>query len=642
MSIDLHENKISLPKPNYEYITDEENARRAMNEIVRHNMISIDTECTALDPYEARVSLVQIGIPNKAFVFDVRHDTEHSSLHFDTIKPLFVGNNALRLLQNAAFDMKIIKANYGFYIENIYDTMLVEQLLSLGLHSKASLDHLVYKYLGITMDKHPRDTFKDYYQKFKSYQKEYAANDVVVLPEIRSCQLPLITQHGFEDVCRLEFEFTKPLCEMELNGMRLDVKKWRAIMSDVEKEKLRVEKVINDLLIPLEDQTTLFGVSLINIDSPIQLKKTLNKFGLPLESTNDAELSKYKGVKVVDALLEYRKYAKLINTYSEPVIEKIHNETGRLHTEFRQMVSTGRMSSSRPNLQNIPKKQKYRSCFISEEGYVLITADMSGAELRILGNLSQDPVFIDSYKHGIDLHTKTAADTFGVSMGDVTESQRDVAKTLNFGLCYGLSKFGLARRLGISDKKAEEAITSYFAVYKGVKRFLDSAARDAVYKRYSRTVSGRKRFYRFPDHTDPLFNRVKASIERQAKNAGIQGANADTIKQSMIYLVDRLEKGGYDSRLVSTVHDEVICETAYDQRYEVSKVISQSLVDGFGHYFDTIPMESDALIGPCWLKGSCKAKNASGKKCKGTEMISVPTNDKYGSKIVCKKCGGVI
>lgn len=642
MSIELRENKISLPKPNYEYITNEEDARRAMSSIDKYKVIGIDTECTALDPYEARVSLVQIGLPNKAFVFDVRHDTGHSSLHFDVIKPLFIGNDKLRILQNATFDMKIIKVKYGFYVENIYDTMLVEQLLHLGLHSKASLDHLVKRHLGITMDKQPRDTFKDYYQEFQPYQLEYAANDAIVLPEIRNCQLPLITQHGFKDVCRLEFEFTKPMCEMELNGMKLDVQKWRAIMGDVEKEKLRVEKTINTLLTPLEDQTTLFGVSLINIDSPIQLKKSLNKLGLPVESTDDAELSKYKGVKVVDAILEYRKYAKLISTYAEPVIEKIHDETGRLHTEFKQMVSTGRMSSSRPNLQNIPKKQKYRSCFIAEDGYVLITADMSGAELRILGNLSQDRVFIDSYRHGVDLHTKTAADTFGVSMGNVTEDQRDAAKALNFGLCYGLSKFGLARRLGTDEKKAQEIINNYFKVYKGVKNFLEIAARDAVYKRYSRTISGRKRFYRLPDHTDPNFNRVKAGIERQAKNAGIQGANADTIKQAMIYLVDRLEKGGYDSRLVSTVHDEVICETKDEQKYEVSKVVSQALIDGFGHYFDTIPMESDALIGPCWLKGSCKAKNASGKKCKGTEMIMVPTNDKYGSKIVCKKCGGVI
>jgi DNA polymerase-1 len=298
------------------------------------------------------------------------------------------------------------------------------------------------------------------------------------------------------------------------------------------------------------------------------------------------------------------------------------------------------MSSSKPNLQNIPKKQMYRSCFVAPEGYKLITADMSGAELRILGNLSQDPIFIESYANGIDLHSRTASETFGVPMDRVSSSQRDAAKALNFGLCYGLSKFGLARRLKISEKEADSIINNYFARYRGVKRFLDQSAKDAVYKRYSRTVSGRKRFYRMPPYTDPNFKKIKRGIERQAKNAGIQGANADTIKQSMIYLVDRL--AGYDARLISTVHDEVIVEVVEDQVQEVSEITVQALKDGFGRYFTTIPMESDALVGDCWLKDSCEIEGGDGKKCKGTEMKTVPTDDKYGTKVVCQKCGGTI
>ena len=606
---------VALPKPNYEYITTEESARRALDVIDRHDIINVDTEATALNPYKAKVSLVQIGIPNKAFVFDVRHDTDHSSVDANLLRTMLTDKNTLKVLQNACYDMEVLKTNFGFFIENIYDTMLTEQLFHLGLHGKASLDHLVRKYLGLDMDKHPRDTFVDYYQKFKPFQLEYAANDVLVLPEIRNCQIPVIKQHGFEDVCRLEFEFTRALCEMELNGMKLDVKKWRAIMSDTEREKQAAEKAIGDILAPLEDQTSLFGVSLVDVDSPLQMKKALNKFGITLENTSEAELKKYRGLEVIDAVLKYRKHSKLISTYAEPLIAQISDITGRLHTSFKQMVATGRMSSSRPNLQNIPKKQMYRSCFISPEGYKLITADMSGAELRILGNLSQDPIFIESYANGIDLHTRTASETFGIPMDKVSSSQRDAAKALNFGLCYGLSKFGLARRLKVSEKEADNIINNYFARYRGVKRFLDQSAKDAVYKRYSRTVSGRKRFYRMPPYTDPNFNGIKRGIERQAKNAGIQGANADTIKQSMIYLVERL--AGYDARLISTVHDEVIVEVAEDQVKEVSSVTVQALKDGFGRYFTTIPMESDALVGDCWLKDACENKGVDGKKCLG-------------------------
>lgn len=635
----LTESSITLPKPNYDYITDEDSARRAMSELANYDVLSLDTECTGLDPYSSKVSLVQLGIPGKAFVFDVRYDTPHSSLHLDVLKPILVGKQ-LKILQNASYDMGMIKAHYGFYIENVYDTMIVEQLLHLGLHGKASLDHLAKKYLGITMDKQPRDTFASYTQKFKPYQLEYAANDVVVMPEIRNCQIPQIKDHGFEDVCRLEFEFAKPLCEMELNGMKLDVHKWRAIMGDAAVEMEKAGSKVGDLLSPVEDQTTLFGVSVVDVNSPQQLLSALKKYGLPVESTSNPELAKYKGMPLVDAILDYRKYAKLVSTYAEPLIDKINDVTGRLHTEFKQMVATGRMSSSRPNLQNIPKKQMYRSCFVAPEGYKLITADMSGAELRILGNLSQDPIFIESYAKGIDLHTRTAAETFGVSMDKVTHSQRDAAKALNFGLCYGLSKFGLARRLKVSEKEAENIINNYFARYRGVKRYLDRSAKDAVYKRYSRTVSGRKRFYRMPPYTDPNFKKIKRGIERQAKNAGIQGANADTIKQSMIYLVDRL--AGYDARLISTVHDEVIVEVRNDQVKEVSDVTVQALKDGFGRYFNLIPMESDALVGPCWLKDACENKGVDGKKCGGTSMRAVTTDDKYGTKVVCRKCGGTI
>lgn len=1070
----LTEAQLVLPKPRYDYITNEESARKALMEMDRYGVLGMDTECTDLDPYEAKVSLIQLSIPNKAFVFDVRHDTPHSSLHIDVLKPILTGQK-LKILQNATYDMEVLKANYGFYVENIYDTMLVEQLLHLGLHAKSSLDYLVKKYLGLTMDKHPRDTFKDYWQKFQPFQIEYAASDAVVMHDIRNLQLPKIKDHGLEDVCRLEFEFTKPLCEMELNGMMLDVEKWRAIMGDAAVEMEEASRSVAEFLAPVEDQTTLFGVSVIDVNSPQQLLGALIRYGLPVENTSNPELIKYKGMPLIDAILDYRKYAKLVSTYAETLIEKINRHTGRLHTQFRQMVATGRMSSSNPNLQNIPKKQIYRSCFVAPEGRKLITADMSGAELRILGNLSRDPIFVESYAHGIDLHTRTASEIFGVPMDKVKHHQRDAAKALNFGLCasedtdlitdigmvkikdvtvdsktahdagsdtiidkmymgdkevfeietqygyklevtgdhlikvidkegryidkelkkinldtdyvclktascifaqedfvfpdfvierrtnythfdlpkkinkewaaflglfvsegsiskvkgrskysclqfgfsdkdvefiekidsllyslfgsritrcptrgkiqyslnsvlfcewlaavcnirdfsktnnitipncikqssreiqteflkwlfegdgsakkngngyritysskscnlvsdlktmllnfgilsslieegrsdypgevyyelqlvsdksrsefcnnigfltssknskcvnncsktqssyflpnqskrlnsiidlrttkekqdrslydiiynakkytkglgniyferlskyddfikfiyennivplpiksiksvgvkkvydlsvenhqyflangfivhncYGLSKFGLARRLKISEKEAEDIINNYFQRYQGVKRFLDQSAKDAVYKRFSRTVSGRKRFYRLPAYSDPNFKNIKRGIERQAKNAGIQGANADTIKQSMIYLVDRLEKGGYDAQLISTVHDEVIVESAENQAHEVAEVTVQALKDGFGRYFDLISMESDALVGPCWLKNACERKMSGGKECGGTEMVSVLTDDKYKTKVVCKKCGGDI
>ncbi len=1065
-------NTLRLPKPNYKYITKVDEACAALDEITNYNILEVDSETTGLDPYTSKISLLQIGIPNKAFVFDVRCDTEHSDVGLDLFKQVLTDKSILKILQNAVFDMKVLKLQGGYYIENIYDTMLVEQLFYLGLHGhKADLATLIFKYLGITVDKEPRNTFADYNQTFKSFQLEYAANDVLVLNAIRNMQLPRITKEGFENVCRLEFEFTKSMCEMELNGICFDVDKQRIILSDVEKEKDKHGNILRQMLSEAEDQTTLFGVSLINIDSNAQLLKALNKSGFELESTDVKVLKKFSGTPSIDELLAYRKAQKFISTYGETLIAKIHPVTGRLHTRFRQMVSTGRMSSSNPNLQNIPKKQIYRSCFTSKPGYVLITCDMSGAELRIMGNLSADKVFIECYATGSDLHTRTASEVFGIPIEKILSKHRNSAKAINFGLCvsentniftdsgvkkiqhvksgsivphdigvnkvsggsymgrkevfeiktqygytievtskhlvkvidkqgryidkklesvdinndyicikketdffskdnfifddftvekrtnykhfslpkevdeklamflglfisegsvikiknrgkysllqfgfsdkesefiekidsllyslfgerlyrlhkkgvvkyslnsvlfcewlanicsikdidktaeilipdcikqsskkiqicflnwlfegdgsvkqngngyaityssksyglikdvqlmllnfgilssvrsetradypeetyyelrlvsdearsifvddvgfvtkyknnkciknssrkgsvyflpnqndrlntilslrtkqeretrelydiiynaknytkgigniyfeklskyddffkfiyengivplpiksikskgmkkvydlsvedhhyfiangfvvhncYGLSKYGLARNLKISEKEADTMINTYFERYSGIKRLLDGAGKDAVRKRYSITVSGRKRFYNLPEYGHADFKRIKRSIEREGKNAIIQGANADTIKEAMIYVVDRLEESEYDAKLLLTVHDEVIVEVRKDQRYEVAELISQSLIDGFAKYFSLIPMEADALIGECWLKSECENEMDDGKKCGGKEMDFIE-DKKYGTKIICKKCG---
>ena len=200
--------------------------------------------------------------------------------------------------------------------------------------------------------------------------------------------------------------------------------------------------------------------------------------------------------------------------------------------------------------------------------------------------------------------------------------------------CYGMSPVGLSKRLNISEKDAASMIDKYFNKYQGVKRYLDRAGHDAVKNRYSVTISGRRRYYNMPPYDHPERKKIQGSIERQGKNAGIQGANADTIKESMCLLVDRIKN--YDAKLILTVHDEVVVEARNDQREEVGKIVAQSLVDGFGRYFSLIPMETDTLIGPCWLKDSCE--NEVNNKCGSTEMKFVP-HKKYGTKLVCSKCG---
>lgn len=221
---------------------------------------------------------------------------------------------------------------------------------------------------------------------------------------------------------------------------------------------------------------------------------------------------------------------------------------------------------------------------------------MSSAELRILGNLSRDPVFLECFKNNIDLHTRSASEIFKVPMHAVDESMRDACKALSFGLMYGLSKFGLARRLKISESDAQSLINNYFNVFKGVKKYLDKSATDAVMKGYSLSISGRRRYYSRPANDHPDRDKIINSIKRQAMNAPIQASNADTIKKSMVYLVERLKN--YDAKLLLSVHDEVIIETANECKKEVTDVVSQSIVDGFNSYFSLITMETEPVIGP--------------------------------------------
>jgi DNA polymerase-1 len=600
---------LDLPTPDYKYITSTEEALRHIEFIERHPIIEVDTETTGLDPFNDKVVLLQIGVHGKAYVFDVRDERVDANI----FKPVLEGTQTLKLLQNVVFDYEMLKTNFGIELNRIYDTMIAEQLLYLGLHHKSNLQYLVAKYLHLNMPKDIGATFQDYNQQYQEYQLRYAANDVVAMKDIYNLQLNKLQQDGLMRVAQLEFDFTKPLAEMELNGMLLDVPQWREILEEkvLERDKLRIE--LSDAFNRTMDQSTLFGVSLLNLDSPTQVIKCLNDLGVPVESTDVKELGKYKKNPIVKLLLDYRKYEKFITTYGEPMIDRMHSLTGRLHTSFRQMVDTGRLSSSNPNLQNIPKEQKYRACFVARPGYKLVTCDMSQAELRILGDYSGDPVFLDAFAKGLDLHTRTAADLFGLTYDAVIadkelpegdpnkKNYRSNVKSLNFGLVYGLTKVGLALRMGTSENEAQDLINAYFKRYPRIKKWLDNAARLAIMNRYSTTISGRRRYYRLPEPSDPQFNRLKGSVERQGKNQPIQGSNADTIKQAMVYVVDRIKP--YDARLLSTVHDETITEVREDQAEEVKEIIEQSTIEGFAAFFHKVKMKADADVADYWVKG---------------------------------------
>jgi len=291
-----------MPSPNYEYITRTEDALRVLEKIERYPIIEVDTETTGFAALTDRVVLLQLGIIGKSFVFDVRDGNVDAKI----FKPLLESNNHLKILQNVIFDYKMFRTNFDIDLTRVYCTMLAEQLLFLGLNPKANLPYLVAKYFHLNMPKDIAASFQKYNQKYKEYQLRYAANDTSVLRDIYNLQLPQLKQQGLMRVAKLEFEFIKPLAEMELNGIILDVEKWRKILDKITIERDLLRTQISTALSPTIDQTTLFGVSLLNLDSPLQLVKSLNTLGIPIESTDVKVLTNYKDHPVVKLLLDYR------------------------------------------------------------------------------------------------------------------------------------------------------------------------------------------------------------------------------------------------------------------------------------------------------------------------------------------------
>jgi len=629
-----------LPIPTYEYVKDEFRAREILSILDNYPVLEVDTEGTSLDPFGCRTTLIQIGIPNMAYVFDVRSDLPDITIHGSLFKGILTDKRILKLLQNANYDMKVLKVQYGFYIENVYDTMLTEILLYLGIQESGfSLAKLVEKYLGMVMNKEPRGTFEAYDQEFSDKQIAYAANDVCVLDFIRNMQKPRLEKYNLQEVHKLEMSFIKPLVEMELNGVKLDVVKWRIMMSEFAKELEVFKSFIEDSLQVTQDQLSLFDVPTVNIASPVQLKTALNRLGIKVESTSNDVLKKYSHHKVIENLLSYRKNSKLVNTYGEALIDRIHPKTGRLHTEFKQMVSTGRLSSNNPNLQNIPGKQKFRSCFIADYKMCLITVDQNSAELVIMGAMSGEPNFIDTYEKGLDLHTVNASRIYGVPYDKVTPEQRKASKAISFGLAYGISAVGLGKRLGIPKEAAQKLIDAYFKANNVLCSWLNKAAKDAVRTHSSVTITGRHRFYNIPSMSDPARKAIIGSVERASKNHKIQGSDSDTIKLAMILCVDRLEELNVGARLLLSVHDEIVVESPIEHAEEVAKVVVSAVDDAFNYYFPIMPMKTSPVIGPCWIKGECEAKNTeTGKKCEHNVMQFIEDTH-YGSKLVCAKCG---
>lgn len=598
--------------PIFVHVTTEDTLNEALEELEKLKVVGIDIEGTALDPYSSILLTVQIGTPEKSYIFDAR---ELNLKEFPRFKEFLENPKIIKIFHNGKFDYKHIKQNLGIQVCNLFDTMLTEALLNAGMSSGYySLKELALKYTKVDLKKAVRESF-EYMTASTSLnesQLRYSAMDTLILFPIFEEQLNKLKKEQLVDVAKLEFATTRVVGDMELRGVHLDVKRWKQIINDLGVKRTELAKKFQQDIRPLFKSNTvdLFGNvgDSININSQVQLMDLFNnKMHLNLPSTGDGILELCDN-PIVKILREYRGYEKLVSAFGENLLSKINPITKRIHPEFNQLgAATGRFSCNNPNFQQIPRQSEnapFRSCFNPEHGYKLVTTDYSTFEMRIMAELSGDTGLIDAFKRGVDVHSHTAALMFGLELTDdfakKYPDERFAAKSINFGLMYGRGPTSLAKQLGISPERGREYLDKYFKSYPGVKKYLESVAKEGVKKGWSTTPAGRKRWYVQPDPSEPDYTRKISHIERQAKNHPIQGTNADAIKYALVFLTEKIKEKNFDSSIILTVHDEVVCEVREDQAEEWAKIQSEQMIRAGQLFIKKVPVESKPFVGDVW------------------------------------------
>jgi len=568
------------------------------------NKVFIDTETGGLDPFSADLSLIQVMAGSRIFLIDA------GTIPSDHRKPFFVhglerimeDENILKVFHNGLFDLKFLKYrlfnNNGICFRNLFDTMLAEQLLTAGLSQRGdhSLKSICRKYLGIDLDKSLQTSFKPG-TPLTAEQIRYAVDDVKHLAKIFNIQAEAISKAGLAETALMEFSIIPAIVKIELSGVHLDTARLENMKIALLGEQKRLEDRLNAIVAEsnIMDQQTMFDGAGINFRSPVQVQELLKKFGFDVPGTG-AEIVEKLDHPFAKALTEYRKVSKLLSSFCDKLPKHVHSKTGRIHPEFFQLgTEAGRFTCQNPNLQQIPHDQQWRDLFSAPEGRRIITADYSQIELRILAEFSQDPAFLDAYRTGQDLHARTAAEMFGVPIEKVSKDQRGIAKTINFGLCYGMSSRGLSDRLNIPGEKAEVFINQYFRAYPKVKATLQELGMKAVKDLCSITLGGRKRFF---EKTES-FSGQKA-LERKGRNTPIQGTCGDILKKAILYLSDSLKV--YDAEIVNLVHDEIVFEVREDQAEAVKGIARRCMVRAGEDYIKSVPVEVDIKIDTTWRK----------------------------------------
>ena len=598
---------IKTVKHDYKLIDNQEEASKLCDFFRTKQILSLDTETTSLSPIDAElVGLCFAVEAHQAFYVAIPNDREEALQYVNIFKPIYEDPSILKIGQNIKYDYMVLM-NYGVTLQGkMFDTMLAHYVVQPELHH--NMDYLaetLLHYKTIHIDeligphgKHQKSMReldpKDVYA--------YGAEDADITLQLKNVLEPKLKETGTEDLFwNIEMPLVPVLADMERQGVRIDTAALR-----------ETSVIFTERMNLLEQHIYAKAGETFNISSPKQVGEVLfgklNIMEKPKRTktgqyvTNEEVLQSLRTKHpIVADILDYRGLKKLLGTYVDALPKLINKRTGHIHTSFNQaLTATGRLSSSDPNLQNIPVRsedgKEIRKCFIAEQDCLFFSADYSQIELRIMAHLSEDANMIEAFREGFDIHAATAAKIKHKKMEDVSAAERKQAKQANFGIIYGITTYGLAQRMGIDNKEARKLIEDYFATFPKVRAFMEQAKEQARRKGYAETLFGRRRY--LPDILSKN-GTVRGFAERNAINAPIQGSEADIIKLAMIRIWRRFKAENIRSKMILQVHDELNFSVYPDEKERVEQIVLEEMQ---GAYTLKVPLTVDAGWGKNWLE----------------------------------------
>lgn len=591
----------------YILVDNQEVEDNLLRNILSQKEVCFDTETTGTDPMNADIVGMSFSFAeNEAYYVPLSQNRDEAQTTLNKFKPFFENEEIDKVGQNMKYDMLVLM-NYGIKVKGkMFDTMVAHYVIQPEL--RHNMDYMASTLLNYTTihieeiigakgknQKNMRDLSpNDVY--------EYACEDADVTLKLKNILADKLKEKECEELFyNIEMPLVPVLTKMEYDGVCLDTESLKESAKRFTEELINIEKEI----------TELAGQE-FNISSPKQVGEILfdkmkivekpKKTKTGQYVTSEEVLQSLKGKhKIVERILDYRGLKKLLSTYIEALPELINPRTGKIHTSFNQTVTvTGRLSSSNPNLQNIPIRddngKEIRKAFIPEEGCQFFSADYSQIELRIMAHLSGDANMIESFNEGLDIHAATAAKIYKKDVSEVTKTERSKSKTANFGIIYGISVFGLAERMMVPRAEAKELIDGYFTTFPSVKEYMNKSIEVAREKMYTETIFKRRCY--LPDINSGN-SVVRGYAERNAINAPIQGSAADIVKVAMINIYNRFEREGIRSKMILQVHDELNFSVYPDEKEKVEQIVIEEMENA---YKMKVPLKADCGWGKNWLE----------------------------------------